>query len=162
MAHPNGGGQPYRGAVDLQTLVDRAESTDLLTRYAGAVDGKDWDLFRSVFTPGAHIDHSQVGGVAGDLDTVVGFLEQVTAVESMQHLVSNIDIALDGDEAKVTAVVYNPPKLPDSPMWATGGWYHHELVRTPEGWRSRSLVEEAGWFDGVPEPEKPVGADSAG
>lgn len=149
--------------MDLQSLIDRAEITDLLTRYARAVDRKDWGLFRSVFTPDARIDYTQVGGVAGNLDEVVGFLEQVMPMfETMQHLISNIDIAIDGDEAKVAAMVYNPLKLPDSPMWATGGWYHHELVRTPEGWRSRSLVEEAGWFDGVPEPDKPAGSNSAG
>ena len=149
--------------MDLQTLIDRAEITDLLTRYARAVDRKDWDLFRSVFTPDARIDYTQVGGIAGSLDEVAGFLEQVMPMfESMQHLISNIDIAIDGDEAKVTAMVYNPLRLPDSPMWATGGWYHHELVRTPEGWRSRSLVEEAGWFDGVPEPEKAGQGGSAG
>ena len=149
--------------MDLQTLIDRAEITDLLTRYAEAVDRQDWDLFRSVFTPDARIDYTQVGGIAGNLDEALGFLAQVMPMfETMQHLISNIDIAIDGDEAKVTAAVYNPLKLPDSPMWATGGWYHHELVRTSEGWRSRSLVEEAGWFDGVPEPEKATGADPAG
>ena len=148
--------------MDLQTLIDRAEITDLLTRYARAVDRQDWDLFRTVFTPDAHIDYTQVGGIAGDLDTVVGFLAEVMAMfEAMQHLVSNIDIDIDGDEAKVTAMVYNPLKLPDSPIWATGGWYHHELVRTADGWRSRSLVEEAGWFDGVPEPAKPDGEASS-
>ena len=149
--------------MDLQTLIDRAEITDLLTRYARAVDRQDWELFRSVFTADARIDYTQVGGIAGDLDTVVGFLEEVMAMfEAMQHLISNIDIDIDGDEAKVTAMVYNPLKLPDTPMWATGGWYHHELVRTPDGWLSRSLVEEAGWFDGVPEPAKPSGEDPAG
>ena len=148
--------------MDVQTLVDRAEIADLLTRYARAVDRQDWDLFRSVFTPDARIDYTQVGGIAGNLDEVVGFLSQVMPMfESMQHLVSNIEITIDGDEATVTAMVYNPLKLPDSPMWATGGWYHHELVRTPEGWRSRALVEEAGWFDGVPEPDKPTNGDSA-
>ncbi|MDE0665772.1 MAG: nuclear transport factor 2 family protein [Acidimicrobiaceae bacterium] len=148
--------------MDLRTLIDRAEITDLLTRYARAVDRQDWDLFRTVFTPDAHIDYTQVGGIAGDLDTVVGFLSEVMAMfEAMQHLISNIDMTIDGDEAKVTAMVYNPLKLPDSPMWATGGWYHHELVRTADGWRSRSLVEEAGWFDGVPEPAKPDGGDPA-
>ena len=59
--------------MDLQTLIDRAEITDLLTRYARAVDRQDWELFRTVFTPDAHIDYTQVGGIAGDLDTVVGF-----------------------------------------------------------------------------------------
>ena len=148
--------------MDLQTLIDRAEITDLLTRYARAVDRKDWDLFRSVFTPDAVIDYTQVGGTSGNLDEVVGFLSKVMPMfEAMQHLVSNVDITIDGDEAKVTAMVYNPLKLPDSEMWATGGWYHHELVRTPDGWRSRSLVEEASWFHGVPEPAKPTGGDSA-
>ena len=154
--------RPYRGVMDLRTLIDRAEITDLLTRYARAVDRQDWELFRSVFTPDARIDYTQVGGVAGDLDTVVGFLQEALAVfEAVQHLVSNIDIAIDGDEAKVTAMVYYPLKLPSTGMWATGAWYHHELVRTADGWRSRSLVEEAGWFDGVPEPAQPSDSSQA-
>ena len=149
--------------MDVQTLIDRAEITDLLTRYARAVDRKDWDLFRSVFTPDARIDYTQVGGTAGSLDEVVDFLSKVMPMfEAMQHLISNIDISIDGDEAKVTAMVYNPLKLPDSEVWATGGWYHHELVRTPDGWRSRSMVEEASWFHGIPAPDKPAGGDSAG
>ena len=152
----------YRGAMDLQTLSDRAEITDLLTRYAHSVDRQDWDLFRSVFTADAHIDYTQVGGVAGNVDEIVGFLSKVMAMfETIQHLISNIDIAIEGDEAQVTAMVYNPLKLPDSPVWATGGWYHHKLVRTADGWRSRSLVEEASWFHGIPEPDKTAGGDSA-
>ena len=148
--------------MDLQTLIDRAEIIDLLTRYARAVDRQDWDLFRTVFTADAHIDYTQVGGVAGSVDEIVGFLTEVLAMfENMQHLISNIDIAIDGDEAKVTAMVYNPLQLPDSPVWATGGWYHHKLVRTPEGWRSRSLAEEAGWFHGIPAPETPDSDGSA-
>jgi hypothetical protein len=27
-----------------------------------------------------------------------------------------------------------------------GGYYHHDLVRTPEGWKSARLVEENVWF----------------
>ncbi len=139
--------------MDLQTLVDRAAITDLLTRYAHAVDRQDWDLYRSLFTPDAHIDYTQVGGVAGGLEEVVGFLsETMPMFEAMQHLISNIEFNIDGDEARVTAMVYNPLKLPDTPMWATGGWYHHKLVRTAEGWQSRHLEEEAGWFHGVPGP----------
>ena len=152
----------YRGEMDLQTLSDRAEITDLLTRYARSVDRQDWNLFRSVFTADAHIDYKQVGGVAGNVDEIVGFLSKVMAMfETIQHLISNIDISIDGDEAQVTAMVYNPLKLPDSPVWATGGWYHHKLVRTAEGWRSRSLVEEASWFHGIPAPDKPADGDSA-
>ena len=148
--------------MDIQTLIDRAEITDLLSRYARAVDRKDWQLFRSVFTPDARIDYTQMGGIAGDVDEVVGFLTEVMAMfEAKQHLISNVEIDLDGDTAKVTALVYNALKLPDHDVWGTGGWYHHELVRTPDGWRSRSLVEEASWFSGIPTPPTTEDADSA-
>ena len=30
-----------------------------------------------------------------------------------------------------------------------GGIYHHEMVRTPAGWRSRRLVEELVWKRGL-------------
>jgi hypothetical protein len=29
-----------------------------------------------------------------------------------------------------------------------GGYYHHELVRTPEGWRSRRMVDDNVWMRG--------------
>ena len=145
--------------MDVQTLIDRAEITDLLTRYARAVDRQDWDLYRSVFTPDAHIDYTAVGGIAGDVEKMVRFLTKAMGLfETIQHLVSNIEITIDGDEAKVTAMVYNPLKLPDTPVWATGGWYHHELVRTPDGWRSRSLYEESSWFHGIPAPDEQSGS----
>ena len=147
--------------MDLQTLVDRAEITDLLTRYARAVDRQDWDLYRSIFTADAHIDYTQVGGIAGNVEEVVGFLSQVMGMfESIQHMISNIEITIDANEADVTAMVYNPLKLPDSDVWATGGWYHHKLMRTPDGWRSKSLLEEAGWFHGIPAPDKPEANES--
>jgi hypothetical protein len=31
-------------------------------------------------------------------------------------------------------------------MSACGGYYHHRLVRTADGWRSRNLREENLWF----------------
>ena len=30
-----------------------------------------------------------------------------------------------------------------------GGIYHHDLVRTPDGWRSRRLLEELVWKRGM-------------
>ncbi len=31
-----------------------------------------------------------------------------------------------------------------------GGYYHHQLRRTPDGWRSRELREEMIWFANPP------------
>ena len=46
---------------------------------------------------------------------------------------------------------YNPMQLPGmAEMSSCGGYYHHELVRTPDGWRSRRLREENVWFVNSP------------
>ena len=46
---------------------------------------------------------------------------------------------------------YNPMQLPGMTEQSyCGGYYHHELVRTPDGWRSRSLREENAWFVNSP------------
>jgi hypothetical protein len=31
-----------------------------------------------------------------------------------------------------------------------GGYYYHELVSTPDGWKSRNLTEENLWFTNRP------------
>ena len=75
----------------IRLLTDRVAIRDLLTRYATAVDRRDWDLYRSVFTTDAEIDYTSAGGIAGTVDEVVAFLDEVlSGFEMTQHLVSNL------------------------------------------------------------------------
>ena len=135
----------------IRLLTDRVAIRDLLTRYATAVDRRDWDLYRSVFTTDAEIDYTSAGGIAGTVDEVVAFLDEVlSGFEMTQHLVANLEVEVDGDTARVTAMFNNPMRLPGGDTWFTGGWYHHDLVRTADGWRSRRLREESAWFDRAP------------
>ncbi len=135
----------------IRDLADRLAIGDLLTRYATAVDRRDWDLYRTVFTSDAEIDYTSAGGIAGTVDEVVEFLDSaLSGFEMTQHLVSNVDTSVEGDTARVTAMFNNPMRLSDGDTWFTGGWYHHDLVRTADGWRSRKLREESAWFDRVP------------
>ena len=137
--------------MDRQALADRIAAEDLLTRYATAVDRRDWEQYRSIFTADAEIDYTSAGGIAGTVDEVVEFLStSLELFEMTQHLVSNIDLEVNGDSATVTAMFHNPMRLPGGDTWFTGGWYHHDLVRTPDGWRSRRLREESAWFDRAP------------
>jgi hypothetical protein len=47
----------------------------------------------------------------------------------------------------MTGVQVETGQLPGiAEMSSCAGYYHHELVRTPEGWRSRHLREENVWF----------------
>ncbi|BBY29344.1 nuclear transport factor 2 family protein [Mycolicibacterium sediminis] len=127
---------------------DHAEITALLYRYARAVDTKDWDLYRSVFTADAHIDYSSAGAVVGTLDEVVAwFASNVGLLPWSMHYVTNVEADVLGDTATVRAMFFNPMQLPGMTETSScGGYYHHEMVRTSDGWRSRRLREENVWF----------------
>ncbi|KHO26705.1 dehydratase [Mycolicibacterium setense] len=125
----------------------------LLYRYARAVDTKDWELYRSVFTEDAQIDYSSAGAIVGTRDDVVDwFAANFGVIPWSMHYITNVEILEnDGDNATVRAMFYNPMQLPGmTDTSACGGYYHHELVRTPDGWRSRGLREENLWFTNPP------------
>jgi hypothetical protein len=132
--------------------MDELSIAALLYRYARAVDTKDWELYRSVFTDDAYIDYSSAGVIAGSRDEVADWLSQgFAAIPMSMHYITNIESDIDGDTAQVRAMFYNPMQLPGmSELSYCGGYYHHELVRTPDGWRSRHLREENVWFTNPP------------
>lgn len=136
--------------LDLQTLSDRIEIDDLITRYTRAVDTLDWDLFDTVFTPDATIDYTASGGIEGTRDEVRAWLaETLPMFSKMQHYVAQKEVRLDGDRADLRVYLLNPMQItqPDGSAWHmdVGGYYLHSLVRTDDGWRSRELVEELAW-----------------
>ena len=134
--------------MDLQALSDKLEINELLARYARGVDTKDWELWRSVFLPDATLDYSSVGIPVGSRDEVGAIFEQGLKVVPMtQHFISNVEVDLDGDRAKVRALFYNPMQLPGMAQLSyCGGYYVHDMVRTTDGWKSERLVEHNEWF----------------
>ena len=138
--------------MKLREIADRLEINEVLTRYGRAVDRKDWDLYRQVFTADAAIDYTSAGGIAGDTEAQATWLAEALAqFPATQHMIANIGIEFTGDDpATVEAMFHNPMVMPDKSAWVTGGWYHHEMIRTDDGWRSRSLVEESAYFSGMP------------
>jgi len=138
--------------MDLQALHDKIEIHEQLARYARGVDTHDWELWKSVFTPDAVVDYSSAGLPAQPRDEMAATLEAaIGALPWTQHVVTNVEVDLDGDRAKVRAMFLNPMQLPgvDGPS-ACGGYYHHDFVRTDDGWKSERLVEENAWFVNPP------------
>lgn len=134
-------------------MSEHSEISALLYRYARAVDSKDWELYRSVFTEDAVIDYSSAGAVVGTRDEVADwFAANFGVIPWSMHYITNIEVlGSDAGTATVRAMFYNPMQLPGmTEMSACGGYYHHELVHTPDGWRSRSLREENLWFTNPP------------
>jgi hypothetical protein len=132
--------------LDARQLSDRIEIADLLTTYTRAVDTGEWDLLDAVFTPDAEIDYTATGGIRGTFPEVKAWLAEVLpGFARRQHLIGQSAVTLDGDTATVTAYFINPMVSADEQLFACGGLYHHDLVRTPAGWRSRRLSQELVW-----------------
>jgi ketosteroid isomerase-like protein len=140
--------------TDVTRVADELEIAALLSRYARAVDSKDWELYRSAFTEDAIIDYSSAGAAVGTRDEVVDwFAANFGVIPWTMHYITNVETEFnqDGDTATVRAMFYNPMQLPGmAEMSSCGGYYHHEMVRTKDGWRSRSLREDNVWFVNAP------------
>ncbi len=139
--------------MTLQDLIDRQEIVDLLTRYTRAIDTREWDRLDDVFTADARIDYTETGGTVGTFPEVKRWLaDTLPMFRTYQHTLGQLDVALDGDEASVAAYFTNPMVVAaddgSETVWEVGGLYHHRVVRTEHGWRSRELVEEMLWKKG--------------
>ena len=146
---------------DLQALADRLDIEDVLTRYAWALDSKQFDDLDQVFTPDAHIDYTSSGGEAGAYPDVKAWLAKVLPhFPAYQHLVTNKQITIDGDRATSRAEFYNPMVMAKrdgtTSIFFVGGEYHDQLVRTPNGWRITNRLEKSIWTDGAV-PQTPPG-----
>ena len=140
--------------MDLERLAQRLEIEEVLVRYTRAIDTGDWDRLDEVFTPDATIDYRQSGGIEGTFDVVKPWLaEHLPIFPRRMHMLGQLDVVVNGDTATVAAYFHNPMVLqqPDGGelLVELGGVYHHELVRTPDGWRSRRLLEELVWKRGL-------------
>ncbi len=137
--------------MDLQEISDRIEISDVLTRYTRAIDTGDWDKLDTVFTADAAIDYTESGGIAEAYPQVKPWLAEMLPAffPKRMHMLGQIDIALDGDGAEVTAYFHNPMMMDDGnggeKVVEIGGLYHHTMTRTADGWRSRKLHEELIW-----------------
>ena len=147
--------------MDVQEITDRLEIEAALHRYTRAIDFGEWDLLDTVFTPDAAIDYTESGGIADVFGVVKPWLaENLPLFGRRQHILGQVvidggaaSVPLGADRARVTAYFVNPMVLtqPDGSelLWEFGGFYHHEMVRTADGWRSEKLHEEIAWKRGV-------------
>ncbi|MDP9821528.1 nuclear transport factor 2 family protein [Nocardioides massiliensis] len=147
--------------MDVQEITDRLEIEAALHRYTRAIDFGEWDLLDTVFTPDAAIDYTESGGIADAFGVVKPWLaENLPLFPRRQHILGQVvidagapSVRAGADRARVTAYFVNPMVLvqPDGSelLWEFGGFYHHEMARTADGWRSEKLHEEIAWKRGV-------------
>jgi hypothetical protein len=84
---------------ELRLIIDRAQITDLLTRYLRAIDRGDIATLRASYLPGATEEHGGIysGTAQGYIDTIEKGLTHPRAVGT--HTLSNVTVDVDGDRA---------------------------------------------------------------
>jgi 3-phenylpropionate/cinnamic acid dioxygenase small subunit len=122
---------------------DRAEIRDLLYRYARAIDFRDFELLRRVFTPDAEIHYNFERGARLTFRDALEWLPKALEIfAATQHVISNPLIEVDGDAARSTCYLTSTHvqiRLDgSSAQIVEGGVYSDTHVRTPEGWRIRT------------------------
>ena len=131
-------------AVD---VGDRLAISDVLIRYATALDGRDWELLASCFTDDATLDYDTSGTYGRD-----AFVEHCRAglarMKATQHCVTNHVISTDGDRAHSTSYVIAQHVRENDVTFTLGGTYSDDLVRVGTGWRIASRRFVTSWKAG--------------
>jgi ketosteroid isomerase-like protein len=124
--------------VTLEQLLDEARIERVLKRYASALDSRDWAGLDDVFTEDATAHFQGMGHFNGRA-AIVALIDGALAMAGgTQHLLGNIVIDVDGDEARskcyLQAIHAGKGEFAGKAM-TVWGEYRDRLRRTPAGWR---------------------------
>jgi hypothetical protein len=131
---------------------DRSDIIDLAVRYAWALDGKDLEELRNVFTPDAT---AVLRGVRCDgVDEIIARVGgAVLRLDNTQHLVGNHQVTVAGDTGTHRCQLQGQHVLAGcegGDNFIVGGYYEDQVVRTPDGWRIAHRLMQQTWTAGNP------------
>ncbi|HEY4333322.1 MAG TPA: nuclear transport factor 2 family protein [Ilumatobacteraceae bacterium] len=140
--------------MDLEHLGDRAQISDVIIRYSEALNRADWEAWTACFTPGASVDYTTAGGIAGTPTEAVAWLSSTLAMFDMRiGRVANILITVDGpDRATSTSQYSMTMRIPaqaegGQPTYIeAAGWYDDMFERTADGWRISRRYERLAYM----------------
>ena len=111
--------------------ADRLELHELPGRYGDAIDDRNWDRLRQVFTDDAIFDLTGVGARRLDgIEDIVHFMD-VEAQHPKTHMMTNIYVD-DGGES--VTMNFRIVALLGKGLVGTASYYD-TVVKTPDGWR---------------------------
>jgi 3-phenylpropionate/cinnamic acid dioxygenase small subunit len=115
---------------------DRVAISDVLLRYATAIDTRDWSLFESCFTDDCRADYGEVGSWRGR-DEFTEFMRQVHDMCGHSlHRITNCVVSGTDERVKARSCVDAIVLFPDNENGTrAAGFYDDEVVHTGHGWR---------------------------
>jgi hypothetical protein len=141
--------------LSIEEISDRLAIQDLLTHYCYAVDDRNWDAYRGLFTPDAVVDDTVTGGIKSSVEEHITYMKRaLSKVLLSQHAISTILVNFNGNHASVRAHCSCPMVLDmgesKTQVFFQGLWYRNSLIRTSDGWKIEQLLEEGYWTHNVP------------
>jgi hypothetical protein len=136
------------GAVDtLEVVADKQSITDLCSRYALALDARDWQSLRDLFTSDAVVDFAHVGEVHGSAAVVETCSAALVPLDGSQHLIGTVLVTIEGDHARSYSY-FQAQHIRGTRTLLVGGSYEDELVRNGPGWLISRRVQKVSWTSG--------------
>jgi septum formation inhibitor-activating ATPase MinD len=145
------------GTTQLTQAADRLAVVEALYRFAAGVDQRDWDLLASSLAENVVSDFGPASAKAGfDYPVIEGRENLIAALSGSlaqldtTHSVSNPLVTLDGDTARLDALVeaQHVPRNDPSRHYLMKNRYDVELVRQGEVWLiTRNTVDNV-WRSG--------------
>ena len=132
------------------SIADQLAISDVLIRYATALDTRDWDLLRTCFTDDCVCDYDPVGPREGYADFEALARGYLSPLPATQHLVTNHVIEISGDTASARSYAHAMHVATTGAQFVIAGTYEDELVRTGDGWRIRRRRFPMSWWSGDP------------
>lgn len=131
---------------------DRGQVLHVLARFAHGIDGRDWELYRSVLADQIEVDYSSYRpGSAGPMaaDDWVGRARRLfPGLDATQHLLTNAWVRADGDGVLAQTSMRADHFL-DGARYTLGGHYLHRLRRRQEGdWVIDGVTLVVTWQEG--------------
>jgi SnoaL-like domain len=133
----------------IESLADRVEITDLVSRLTAGLDEHRFDDLLALFVEDA-VALTPGGRSEGREAVVAQATRNHRDYDRLQHLITGVLIDLDGDRATVRANVVGVfgRSTEDGPARALGGVYRFELIRSEQGWLFTSVEVRPVWHTG--------------
>lgn len=131
---------------------DGEEIVALLTRYATAVDTKDWQLLGNCFAQNAHF--AFFAGTLEGRASIQSFMRTAhSTIDASRHRLSNITVTIDTSGSTARASTYLDALIveahhPGGHTFQIVGTYYDTLEKDADGWRIAGRRFDRLWSEG--------------
>jgi hypothetical protein len=133
------------------TAADRAAVLDVLARFAHGIDGRDWALYRSVFTDEVEVDYTSYRPGSRSRMPAGEWVDRARrlfpGLDATQHVLVNAWIQAEGGRVRVRTSMRADHFL-DGARYSLGGSYVHVLVDDGGTWRISAVTLTVTWTEG--------------